>query len=67
MMLGIWPLAFDHDTYRLQKVRGQIPFDPLDVSLMSLDGTSLPDDSYEGVILHLHTDPEVPLGECYQG
>jgi hypothetical protein len=57
--------AFDLYTYRSEQGRGQIPFDPLDASLMSLDGTSLPDNFYEEVILPIHIAPEVLLEECY--
>ena len=32
---------------------------------MSLDGTSLRDDSYEEVIFPIHIAPEVLLEECY--
>ena len=42
-----------------------MPFDPLDASLMSLGGISLPDDSCAGEIHPLHTDSEVLLKEFY--
>jgi hypothetical protein len=60
MMLGIWPLAFDHDTCRLQKVRGQILFYPPDTFSGFVSGISLPDDFCVREISLSHNDPEVP-------
>ena len=65
MMLGIPLLIWYPGIYRPEQGRGQIPFDPLDTSLMSLGGISLPDDFYDGVIPLLRIAPEVLLKEFY--
>ncbi len=65
MMLGILLLIWYLCTYRVEQGRGQIPFDLLDASLVSVSGISLSDDSYEEVILPFHIAPEVLLDELY--